>query len=76
MGNLTRKGKPKLTVGNHAHKRMLSNPAIVRRVEMEHIGNALETEAKIETISYIETAHTIQYQRNKQFNQKLGRRPE
>ena len=53
MGNLTRKGKPKLTVGNHAHKSMLSNPAIVRRVEMEHIGNALETEAKIETISYI-----------------------
>ena len=56
MGNLTRKGKPKLKVGNHAHKSMLSNPAIVRRAEMEHIGNALETEAKIETISYIDTA--------------------
>ena len=24
----------------------------------------------------IETAHTIQYQKNKQFSQKLGRRPE
>ena len=53
IGNLTRKGKPKLKVGNHAHKSMLSNPAIVRRVEMENIGNALGTEAKIEAISYI-----------------------
>ena len=38
----TRKGKSTEKVGNHQHTNIISNQAIVRRVQMQDIGNAFE----------------------------------
>ena len=43
MGKLTGKGKKHtVKVGNHPHTNMISKPAIMRRVQMQDIGNAFE----------------------------------
>ena len=44
MEKHTSKGKHTVTVGNHTHTNMISKPSIMRRVQMQVIGNALETE--------------------------------
>ena len=40
---LTGKGKYSVKVGNHLHTTMISKPVVVRRVQMQDIGNAFET---------------------------------
>ena len=42
MEKLTSKGIHTVKVGNHLHTNMISNPAIVRRAQMQDIGNAFE----------------------------------
>ena len=43
MGNLTRKGKHRVKVGNHPHTNMMSKSAtIAERSTMQDIGHALE----------------------------------
>ena len=42
MEKLTSKGKHMLKVGNHPHTNTISKPAIMRRVQMQAIGNAFE----------------------------------
>ena len=42
MKKLTRKGKHTVKLGNHPHTNMISKPAIVRRVQMQDIGNTFE----------------------------------
>ena len=43
MEKLTGKDKHTVRVANHPYTNMISNPAIVRRVQMQDIGSALET---------------------------------
>ena len=42
MGKLTSRGKHIVNVGNHPHTNMISKPAIVRRVQIQDIGNVFE----------------------------------
>ena len=42
MEKLTGKGKHIVKVGNHQHTNVISKPAIMRRVQMQVIGNTLE----------------------------------
>ena len=42
MEKLTSKGKHTVKVGNHPHTNMISKPTIMRRVQMQDIGNAFE----------------------------------
>ena len=42
MGKLTGKGKHTVKVCYHPHTNMMSKPAIVRRVQMQEMGNAFE----------------------------------
>ena len=42
MEKLTYKDKHKGNVGNHLHTNMIPKPAIVRRAQMQDIGNAFE----------------------------------
>ena len=42
MGKLTSKGKHTVKVGNNPHTNMISKPAVMRRVQMQDIGNAFE----------------------------------
>ena len=41
MGKLTSKGKHTVNIGNYPHTN-ISKPAIMRRVQMQDIGNAFE----------------------------------
>ena len=43
MEKFTGKSKHKVNVGNHLHTNMISKPAIVRRAQMQNIGNVYET---------------------------------
>ena len=42
MGKLTSKGKHRVNVGNHPHTNIISIPAIMRRAQMQAIGNEFE----------------------------------
>ena len=42
MGKLTSEGRHKVKIGNDSHKNKISKLAIVRRVQMQYIGNAFE----------------------------------
>ena len=42
MGKLTSKGKYTVNVGNPPQTNMISKPTIMRRVQMQDIGNATE----------------------------------
>ena len=42
MEKLTGKGKHTVKVGNNPHTNMISKPAVMRRVQMQDIGNAFE----------------------------------
>ena len=41
-GKAPSKGKHTLKVGNHPHTNMISKPAIMRRIQIQDIGNAFE----------------------------------
>ena len=51
MGKLTSKGKHTIKLGNHPHTNMISNPAIMRRIQMQDIGNAFEIKRPATAIS-------------------------
>ena len=42
MEKLTSKGKHTIKVGKHPHTNMISKPVIVRRAQMQALGNAYE----------------------------------
>ena len=42
MEKFTGKGKCTIKVGNHIHTNIISQPAVVRRPQIQDIGNAFE----------------------------------
>ena len=42
MEELTSKGKHTVNIGNYLHTNMISKPAIVRKAQVQDIGNAFE----------------------------------